>query len=156
MAEEKSLSREQQDQIRQAVDSGNRAEALALVAQFTGMDKDSARAYLQEMEELMALGNEPESGQTKEGSLTAQDWKTIDELILGGHTMTAIKLARSSGGYGLTEAKDIVDKREKELRAKSPEKFKKAKAGCAGKAALFLLAVGGVALTLILTLTSAA
>jgi ribosomal protein L7/L12 len=144
MSEERVLTAEQRDQVRQAVVAGDKARALELVRKFTGFDAAGAKEFLEEFEGLVAMSAEPDSGMTKEEALTKQDWETIDQFIFTGHKVTAIKMARTSGGYDLAEAKDVVEKREAELRKKSPEKFVKAKSGCGGKAAVFLFLVGGV------------
>ncbi len=148
MAEEKVLSAEQRDQIRQAIVAGDKPRALEMVRKFTGFDLESSKVFLEEFEELVAMSDEPDSGMTKESELTAQDWATIDEFIYTGHRITAIKMARTSGGYELAEAKELIEKREQELKQKTPEKFKKPKSGCAGKAAVLLLAVGGAVVAL--------
>jgi ribosomal protein L7/L12 len=150
MSEERVLSTEQRDQIRQAVMAGDKPRALEMVRKFTGFDTESSKVYLQEFEELVAMSADPDSGMTKEGALSTQEWATIDEFIYTGHKITAIKMARTSGGYDLAEAKELVEKRERELKQKTPEKFKQVKSGCMGKAAVFLLAVGGGVLGLLL------
>lgn len=144
MSEERVLVAEQRDQVRQAVEAGDRARALELVRKFTGFDAAGAKEFLEEFEGLMAMSAEPDSGMTKESELTKQDWETIDQFIFTGHKVTAVKMARTSGGYDLEEAKQVVDKREAELKQKFPQKFVKPKSGCGGKAAVFLVLLGGV------------
>lgn len=143
MSEERVLSPEQRDQIRQAVVAGDKPRALELVRKFTGFDAAASTEFLEEFEGLVAMSAEPDSGMTKEEELTKQDWETIDQFIFTGHKVTAIKMARNSGGYDLKEAKDLVENREAELRKKFPQKFVKAKSGCMGKAAVFLVLLGG-------------
>jgi hypothetical protein len=47
----------------------------------------------------------------------------IKKALFEGRKIQAIKLYRKAVGTGLAEAKDAIDKLERELRTASPEKF---------------------------------
>jgi hypothetical protein len=55
--------------------------------------------------------------------LSPQDLKEIQDSILAGRMIEAIKLYRQHSGLGLKEAKDAVEEMERKLRVESREKF---------------------------------
>jgi Ribosomal protein L7/L12 C-terminal domain len=55
--------------------------------------------------------------------LSPEDLRGIQESILAGRKIQAIKLYRRCTGAGLKEAKDGVEEMEGKLRTESPEKF---------------------------------
>lgn len=69
-------------------------------------------------------------------------------LILKGSKIEAIKFYREATGFGLKEAKEAVEKLEREMRAEIPEKFAKASSGCGVASVLGLVVLSGLAIAL--------
>ena len=53
-----------------------------------------------------------------------EDLRDIQESILAGRKIEAIKLYREYSGLGLKDAKDAVEELERKLRAESPGRFR--------------------------------
>jgi hypothetical protein len=51
------------------------------------------------------------------------DWREIDELLLAGRPIEAIKRWREGTGVGLTEARQAIDARRHVLLQECPERF---------------------------------
>jgi ribosomal protein L7/L12 len=71
------------------------------------------------------------------------DKAKLAEMIMSGRKIEAIKFYREATGEGLKEAKDDVERLEKEMRAKYPDEFPEKKGGCVG--VILLLAAGLIA-----------
>ena len=70
-------------------------------------------------------------------------YQELEEEILNGNKVQAIKMFREMTGLDLKEAKDKVEEIELRLRAEQPEKFtdeKKSGGGCMGT----VLLIGGL------------
>ncbi len=79
--------------------------------------------------------------------LTYQQREAIENEILAGRKIAAIKLHREATGTGLAEAKKAVEHLEVDLRRRCPERFVGGaqKSGCLGVLAVMaVLAAGGV------------
>jgi ribosomal protein L7/L12 len=64
-------------------------------------------------------------------ALPEEKASAITEALFAGQKIEAIKIYRESGGGGLKEAKEAMDRLEAELREECPEKFSaSAKGGC--------------------------
>lgn len=55
---------------------------------------------------------------------------SIDEALLGGNKIAAIKILREAAQCDLKDAKDAVERREVSLRQLDPSRFPAKKAGC--------------------------
>lgn len=77
------------------------------------------------------------------GQLTEQQRQAVNEAILGGRKIEAIKIYREATGVGLKEAKDAVEELEKGSRQNKPEKLtlRTGKSGCLGVVAAVALLV---------------
>ncbi len=64
--------------------------------------------------------------------ITDQQWEEIESHLFQGRKIEAIKVFREHTGADLTTAKGIIDEHQEKLRTDFPEKFSKAKVGCAG------------------------
>ena len=72
--------------------------------------------------------------------LTAEQMAEVKEAIFRGQKIAAIKIYRGATGTGLADAKAAVEKLEAELRATSPEYFKKSeRRGCLGVLVLLVV-----------------
>lgn len=56
--------------------------------------------------------------------LTADEWKAIDEYIVGDSLLLAVKAYRELTEAGIDEAVEILSRREQALRETQPERFK--------------------------------
>lgn len=66
----------------------------------------------------------------------------VQDAVLNGRKLEAIKLYRIDTGASLKDAKEAVDKLEAEWRVVSPEKFKaKGKKGCCGIVVAIILLI---------------
>jgi hypothetical protein len=55
--------------------------------------------------------------------LSAEQWKPIDEWILRGWVINAMRAIREAAGVGIREATDIYHERYNMLRESRPEEF---------------------------------
>ncbi|MBE2279937.1 MAG: hypothetical protein IAE91_06055 [Ignavibacteriaceae bacterium] len=63
----------------------------------------------------------------------------IYDALTNGRKLEAVKIVREQTGANLLAAKREVERVEKELREKYPEKFPAQKSGCSSKAAVLIL-----------------
>lgn len=68
-------------------------------------------------------------------------WSPIDEAILAGRKIEAIKLHREVTDSGLAESKDAVERRESLLRQKFPDRIKPQGKGCMTAIVLILVPI---------------
>ena len=72
--------------------------------------------------------------------LNDDQWQQIEDHLYSGRKIEAIKLMRQWTGVDLTDAKDMIDQCEQELRAQKPDRFAKPKAGgCATAGCIIVL-----------------
>lgn len=75
--------------------------------------------------------------------LSPEQWGEIEKALASGNKLGAIKLFRQYAGVDLHAAKQAVEAHLAQLQMIAPEIYKaKASGGCAGRAAMVLLAVG--------------
>ena len=72
-------------------------------------------------------------------SLTPQQWEQIESALFAGHKIQAVKLIRQFLGGDLTQAVQLTEQYEAELRQAFPQKFTASKSGCSTTAAAFFL-----------------
>ncbi len=87
-------------------------------------------------------------------NLSDQDRLAIENAILAGRKIEALKLHREATGSGLADAKRAVEDLEVDLRRTSPEKFSPGaeKGGCFGLLLCAVLVVVGTVLVSYLVL----
>jgi ribosomal protein L7/L12 len=77
-----------------------------------------------------------------DAKLTEQQLTEVKEALFRGEKISAIKIYRQATGAELSVAKAAVDKLEAELRAASPENFKRPeRRGCLGMVLLLVVAL---------------
>jgi hypothetical protein len=66
----------------------------------------------------------------------------IRDALFAGRKIEAIKLYREHSGLGLKESKDFIERLERELREREPDRFTvpPGRGGCAAVAAVFFMA----------------
>lgn len=140
------LNATQQATIRDAVNAGQRIEAIKLYREYAGAGLAEAKDAV----ERFAAGG-PLTGPQDAASLSlaADELAEIQAALFRGEKIEAIKLFRTGRRIGLAEAKVAVEKLEAELREKSPERFT---APVAGKGCLVMLVALGGFLTVLTVL----
>jgi ribosomal protein L7/L12 len=100
------------DMMREAqalLGQGRKIEAIKLLNERSGTPLDKAKAFVEAIEKLGALGTATLTVTTNTTELSQQDTAEIQRLIRLGKKIEAIKLIRDRTGLGLKEAKDVAD-----------------------------------------------
>ena len=110
------LDKEHRDRLLQALQSGDRAEAVKLYIEVTGASSEDASQNIERLAKLVGM-----VGLKVEASTGSRepDWESIEEQLIAGNKIEAIKLFREQTGADLKQAKDAVDAYE----AANKEKF---------------------------------
>ena len=109
-------------QIDQCIMRGEKIMAVKMYRQLHGVDLKTAKDAV-DAREMALRGSVSEPYQPAETSQPMSQADPIDQCIMRGEKIMAIKLYRERYQVGLKEAKDAVDARENVLRASAPESF---------------------------------
>lgn len=107
---------------------GQKISAIDLYRKQHGVDLRTARDAVDAREKLLR-DHSIELYHPSPTASTPGEADQIDQCILRGEKIMAIKLYREKHNVGLKEAKDAVDARETVLRASSPEQFQRPSGG---------------------------
>lgn len=105
------LDKAKRDLLINAIRSGNKVEAIRLYMETTGSSLEVATETIEKLSKFLGvLGNMiPDQEASVE-----PDWDAIEEQLLEGNKIEAIKLYREQTGCDLKEAKDEVEAYEAE------------------------------------------
>ena len=96
------------DDVRQAIDAGQKIDAIRLLRQHTGLGLAQAKAAV-------------EAGLMPDDSSLATHFEAMPAevavALASGNKLEAIKLLRAAKGIGLKEAKEIVDRASRNQQA---------------------------------------
>lgn len=117
-------------QIDQCILNGDKIQAIKLYRELHRVDLRTAKGAV-EAREASLLAGSPElfrrpdnvNDRPSSSSDAFSDFDEIDQCILNGQKIMAIKLYREKNMVDLKAAKDAIDAREIVLRASSPERF---------------------------------
>lgn len=111
----RNLDKAKRDQLINAIRSGNKAEAVRLYVEASGASLETATATVEKLSKFLGvLGNIIPD---QDASATVEpDWDAIEEQLLAGNKIEAIKLYREQTGCDLKEAKEAVEAYEAENR----------------------------------------
>jgi len=122
--------------IEEALRQGRKIDAIKLYRECTGAGLAEAKAAVEIMQAKLQPGP---STLLKPGESLAE----VEDALFQGKKIQAIKLYRKATDAGLAEAKMAVERIERELRFKSPNKFlsDSPDEGCLGVVVLFCIIV---------------
>ncbi|HAV63395.1 MAG TPA: hypothetical protein DCY13_13645 [Verrucomicrobiales bacterium] len=106
--------------IRQALDNGDKLEAIKLYREATGAELKEAKEAVEDMETGHATTDTVATGAKQ---AAANRSSAVREALFKGHKIDAIKRYREITGLGLRDAKLAVDKLEADLRKTDGERF---------------------------------
>jgi ribosomal protein L7/L12 len=106
------LSGDVEDRVRQLIDRGQKIEALKEVRQATGMGLKQAKDYV---DSIASQKPRPMIGSSASMGDRADAIGEVKNLVRSGKKIEAIKLYREISGVGLKQAKEEVERMEREL-----------------------------------------
>lgn len=133
------LSNETEREIGAALDTGNKLAAVKIYKLATGSSLMTAKAAVE-----AKMKGESYSPTSIAGGANHDQ---ILDAIFESKKLKAVKLYKQTSGVSLMESKRFIEELTAQLRAESPEEFKRGNVGCV-RAALLCLAIVATAVTL--------
>lgn len=102
----KELEASQRDQLIAALQKGNKIEAIRLYMEMSGSSLEDAKTGIERLEKLVNMIG---GGAPKKLTDEDADWDAIEEQLVAGNMIEAIKIYRETTGSDLKEAKEAVE-----------------------------------------------